>query len=147
MSKRWTIADIERLQASGTVKAPELDRRKPGKPSQVMPETALQRYQALGRKGGREMNKTERCYADLLNWRRKAGEVAEWWFEVMNLRIGDNCFYETDFLVLLATGELEVHETKGYITEDSLVKFKAAQTIFPFRFRMMQFKGGEWNEL
>lgn len=148
MSKRWTIQDIERLQAGGTVKVPELDEKSVRAKNAHTQPTGQQRHQALGRLEKGKMNKTEERYAGMLDLRKMAGEVVEYRFEVIKLRIGDNCFYEPDFLVQLASGELEVHEVKGgYITEDGLVKFRAAQTIYPFlKFRMMQWKDGEWRE-
>ena len=155
MSKRWTEEDAKRLLAAGNVTIPELSSTQvswqdiPHKPAKIIPQppTGQQFHQALGRLKKGEMNKTEERYAGILDLRKMAGEVVHYWFESIKLRIGDNCFYEPDYLVLLASGELEVHEVKGgHITEDGLVKFKAAQTMYPFRFRLMQWKEGEWTE-
>lgn len=148
MSKGFTIQDLDRLKAQGRIKGfGETAEKYSTEPAKNIPLTGQQRHQALGRLKKGEMNKTEERYAGVLDVRKMAGEVLEHWFEALKLRIGDNCFYEPDFLVLMATGELEIHEVKGgWITEDGLVRFKAAQTNYPFRFRLMQWKGGEWRE-
>lgn len=149
MSKRPTIEDLQRWAARGNVTIPELGEKYSEKPAENIPAplTVQQRHQALGRLKQGEMNKTEQRYAGVLDLRKMAGEVIAYWFDALKLRIGDNCFFETDFLVLLSSGELEVHEVKGgYITDDGLVKFKSAQMIYPFRFRMMQWVEGEWRE-
>lgn len=98
-------------------------------------------YYALGRLKSGEMNKTEQRHAAWLEGLRIAGEVAWWAFEPANLRLADKCYYRIDFLVMRRDGTLEVHETKGgYMTDDGLVKIKAAAEKFPFRFLMYQYK-------
>jgi len=79
--------------------------------------------------------------------RKHIGEVLWYAFEAINLRIGDKCFYAVDFLVMVKSGELECHEIKGgHITDDALVKFKAAAAFFPFKFRMIMLIKGDWTE-
>lgn len=102
-------------------------------------------YQALGRMKAGKMNGTEKKYAALLDQRKLSGEVLEYWFDAVNLRLGDNCHYRPDFLVLLASNELELHEVKGsYCTDDGLVKIKVAANMFPFKFVMKQMIKGKW---
>jgi len=103
-------------------------------------------YKALGRLKSGVMNKTEQKYADLLSLKKQSGEVVEWWFDSINLKIGDNCHYRPDFLVMLSSGELEMHETKGYWTDDALVKIKVAAEKFPFTFRSFRYIKKEWEE-
>ena len=94
------------------------------------------------------MNKTEAAYAKYLETQKQFGDVEWYEFEPMNLRLADKCFYAIDFLVMLKNGQLECHEVKGgYMTDDSLVKFKVAACKFPFTFRMFSLKKGEWIEL
>lgn len=92
------------------------------------------RWQALGRLPKGRMNKTETAYAAQLELRKSAGEVAWWVFEGLKLRLADATFYDTDFTVMLSTGELEVHEVKGHWTDDARVKIKVAAAQYPFRF-------------
>jgi hypothetical protein len=95
------------------------------------------------------MNGLERAYGDLLNVRKAAGQVAEWWYEAVTLKLAPDCRYNPDFLVMLPDGSLEFHETKGFQREDSIVKLKAAAEKFPFRFVLVQKQtkkqGGGWK--
>lgn len=103
---------------------------------------------ALGRMKSGAMNKTEAAYANYLEKQKQFGDVAWFAFEPMNLKLANKCFYRVDFLVMLKSGQLECHEVKGgYMTDDSLVKFKVAACKFPFTFRMFSLKKGEWIEL
>lgn len=103
-------------------------------------------YQALGRLKSGAMNQTEKRYADRLELLKRAGEILWYEFEPANLRLADKCFYKVDFMVLTKDMELQVHEVKGgFITDDSLVKIKAAAEKFPFAFIMYQFKNKEWT--
>jgi hypothetical protein len=85
-----------------------------------------------------EMNATERAYAELLDRRVAAGEIAGYWFEALKFRLADGCWYTADFVVQLADGSLEIHEAKakwsnGRIgTDDGRVKLKVVAETFPF---------------
>lgn len=97
-----------------------------------------------------DMNKTEAEYAGMLEARRVSGEILWWAFEAMTLKLADNTRYTPDFLVMLADGALEVHETKGgFIREDGWLKLKVAAGMFPFRFFLCQKQakkaGGGWT--
>ena len=96
-----------------------------------------------------KMNRTERAYADLLETRRRAGDLAWYAFDRISLRLGDGCHYRPDFLVMLADGKLEVHEVKGFWRDDARVKIKVAAAQFPFRFIAVQKRakkhGGGWK--
>lgn len=115
----------------------------------------LQRYQdegkmkinmyALGRLKQGVMNKTEQKYHAHLTALKFAKEVLWFEFEPANLRLSDGCFYKIDFMVMTKTGELEVHEVKGYWRDDALVKIKIAAAKFPFRFIAVQLKKGNWD--
>jgi hypothetical protein len=95
------------------------------------------------------MNKTEAEYAGMLESARVRGEIVWWKYEPVTLKLADSTRYTPDFLVLLASGELEVHETKGgFIREDGWLKLKIAAAMFPFRFflcqKMPRRDGGGW---
>lgn len=97
-----------------------------------------------------DMNKTEAEYAQMLEARRVSGEIQWWAYEAMTLKLADNTRYTPDFLVMLADGALEVHETKGgFIREDGWLKLKVAAGMFPFRFFLCQKAskkdGGGWS--
>jgi hypothetical protein len=149
MSTRWTLKDIEQVQAkqknckntvenSATLKAD----------TQINCKNTINNQPAsfaLGRLKSGEMNKTEIAYANYLNVLKKAGEVIWFEFEPMNLRLADKCFYAVDFLVMLKNGQLECHEVKGYWTDDALVKIKTAAEKFPFRFISVRLVKGSWE--
>ena len=132
INKRWTQEDINKLREK-TVR--QINTTKPAS-------------FALGRLKAGAMNKTEAAYANYLEKQKQFGDVAWFAFEPMNLKLANKCFYRVDFLVMLKSGQLECHEVKGgYMTDDSLVKFKVAACKFPFTFRMFSLKKGEWIEL
>jgi len=119
--------------------------------TQPAPPEARKR-QARGRlarhKSG-EMNKTEAAYAaDVLEPRRLTGEIVSYWFERFTFKLADDCRYTPDFVVMLASGELECHETKGFWADDAKVKIRVAASLFPFRFVAIQKQskkdGGQW---
>jgi len=110
---------------------------------------AVKRTQALGRLKTGQLNKTETRYAEHLEQRRRAGEVAWFKFEGVKLRLADNTFLTPDFAVMLVTGEMEMHEVKGHWQDDARAKTKIAADIYPFRFIAVTAKtkkaGGGWN--
>src|SRR5690348_2164768 len=97
---RWTMDDIKEkgLKIAGEK---SLVQSKP---------TPEQNYQALGRMKSGRMNKTEKAYNNHLEMQKRLGKVLWFEFEPMNLRLGNNCFYKVDFLVLTCERFLEVHE-------------------------------------
>ena len=98
----------------------------------------MTKMQALGRLKDREMNKTERAYSQHLELLKASGDVLWWEFEAIRLRLADNTTYTPDFFVMASNGQLEVHEIKGYAMDDSMVKLKVADEIFPFRFLLIR---------
>ena len=108
------------------------------------------RMRALGRLKAGAMNRTEQQYADHLELRKRAGEVAWFRFEGVKLRLADNTFYSPDFAVMLASGSMEMHEVKGHWQDDARVKIKVAAEMYPFRFIAVQARakkdGGGWRE-
>lgn len=90
---------------------------------------------ALGRMKSGQMNRTEAAYATTL--------------EAATLKLADGCRYTPDFAVLRADGIMEMHEVKGYWTDDARVKVKVAAEKFPFVFKAVykQAKkdGGGWR--
>lgn len=107
-------------------------------------------FQALGRLKTGQMNKTEKAYSDHLEARKYAGEVLWYKFEGLKFRLADNTFYTPDFPLLLANGELEAHEVKGYWLDDARQKIKIAADLYPIRFiavkALPKRDGGGWKE-
>lgn len=88
-------------------------------------------------------NKTERAYGQRLELLRRAGEVLSWGFQRITLKLADDCRYTPDFDVVTAAGELEMHETKGFMRDDARVKLKVAARSFPFRFVLVKKTGAD----
>lgn len=111
---------------------------------------AKQGMQALGRLKTGQMNKTEEAYGKHLQALQHAGEVAWFKFEGVKLRLADNTFYSPDFAVMLASGEMEMHEVKGFWQDDARAKIKIAADLYPFRFIAVKVRakkdGGGWQE-
>lgn len=90
--------------------------------------------QALGRLKSGSMNRTEQAYNDHLELLKHAGEIVWFKFEGMKFRLADKTFYTPDFSVLFSDGRLEIHEVKGFWTDDARVKIKVAASMYPFQF-------------
>lgn len=109
----------------------------------------LARLRALGRLKTGQMNQTEAEYARLLDARKLAGEVAWFKFEGLKFRLADNTFYTPDFAVMLADGQLEAHEVKGFWQDDARAKIKVAADLYPMQFIAIQKRtkkdGGGWK--
>ncbi|MBK8123942.1 MAG: DUF1064 domain-containing protein [Dokdonella sp.] len=93
-------------------------------------------------------NSTEADYENLLETRRCIGEVLWYRFEGITLRIAKGVSYTPDFVVMLASGEIELHEVKGYWRDDARAKTRVAAEQFPFRIiaitRPSRKKGAGW---
>ena len=110
---------------------------------------------AKGRLKAGQMNNTERAYSQYLELRRRAGEIAAYWFEPIKLKIASNaCSYCPDFMVLFPDGSIELHEVKGSLrifTDDAKVKVKVCADTYPFPIRVVcprpKKAGGGWQFL
>jgi hypothetical protein len=107
-------------------------------------------FKALGRNRTGQ-NKTEAAHASDLELRKRIGEVLDYRWEPLRLKLAPDCTYEPDFMVLMADYSVEFHEVKGgFITDDGMVKARVAAQMFPwFTFRMFQYyrKGCKVREL
>ena len=103
------------------------------------------KHRALGRLPVGKLNSTETAYGDLLELRKRAGEVAWYAFEGVKLRLADRTFYTPDFAVMLTNGQMEMHEVKGFWEDDARVKIKVAASLFPFQFVGVQKLKGAWK--
>ncbi len=99
-----------------------------------------QSFKALGRNRNGQ-NKTEAAHALDLEMRKRVGEVEDYRWEPLRLKLAKDCTYEPDFMVLMADHSVEFHEVKGgFITDDGMVKARVAAQMFPwFTFRLYQY--------
>ncbi len=111
------------------------------------------RMKARGRTVRREpgeMNGLERKYAEHLQIRKLAGEIADWRFDEIKLKLAKRCTFTGDFFVMLSDGSIECHEVKGHWEDDARVKIKvAAEQHWWFTFIAVTARpkkhGGGWN--
>ena len=100
------------------------------------------------------MNRTEQKHAAYLALMKLAGEIHDYTFEPLKLRLGKDwkTTYRPDFMVVLNDGTIEFHEVKGTgkeyrkakvgWTDDARVKIKVAARLFPW----MKFVGYTWGK-
>ena len=137
----WTEADYQR----------HLERRNQRTAEKSKQSDGVKRWQALGRLPKVEMNKTEQAYSQRLELMKRSGEIIDWKFHPMNMRLAKNTFYEVDFLVLHKDMTIAIHETKGeYTSEKGQMKIKLAAKAMPwFRFykciKVAEKNGGGWK--
>lgn len=118
---------------------------RPYVPKAALP--AMTAMRALGRLPHGHQNKTEAAYEDrVLKPAMQSGDIAWYRFEGVKLRLADNTFYTPDFAVMRRNGEIEMHEVKGFWTDDARVKTKVAASQYPFQFIAVQRVKGEWKE-
>jgi hypothetical protein len=117
-----------------------------------MPPRKRFRYGAGKTKYGKrhtpgKMNATEALYAEILEDRKRAGEVLDWHFEqaifvlARNSKGHRDMTYTPDFMVVRADGEIEFIDTKGSgpIDPKSIVKIRcAAERYWYFTFAVEQ---------
>lgn len=114
-------------------------------------EQSMKRFHAIGKMAKDQMNKTERLYADRLDEQKRRGEIIDWKFHPMNVRLAANTFYEIDFLVLHGNMRLAIHEVKGgFTTEKGQMKIKLCAEALPwFDFikatKLAKKAGGGWK--
>lgn len=94
-----------------------------------------------------KMNNLETKYAAHLELRKTTGEIVEWRFEPMKLRLAPRTYFDIDFLVITPDdygkhGPIELHEAKGHWEDDARVKMKVAATMFPW----WRFVGVKWDK-
>lgn len=78
------------------------------------------------------MNLTEASYGSILEAMKRKGEIRDYGFERLRLRLADNTWYWPDFDVICLDGSVQIHEVKGgFIREDSWLKIKIAADLYP----------------
>lgn len=92
------------------------------------------------------MNKLEQAWANQLELAKRAGDVIEYRYEAIKLRLADKTFYTPDFMVIQNDGTIRFDETKGFMRDDANVKIKVAASQYErFRFRLIRKIKGEWK--
>jgi hypothetical protein len=75
-----------------------------------------------------------------------AGEIADWRYEGLKLRLADGAWYKPDFVVRHNDGGIELEEVKGYWREAAKVRWKVAVEQYSafFDFSLWTKQGGKW---
>jgi len=82
--------------------------------------------------------------AQELDIRKRAGEILDYRFEGVKLRLADYTFYTPDFFITYRD-HFEVMEVKGFWRDDARVKIKVAAAMYPFfKFVAVQWKKRQW---
>lgn len=82
--------------------------------------------------GPKFKSKAEARFAQLLEARKKSGEILGWRYEAVTLRLADGVRYTPDFLVEASNRRMTLIEVKGgYIRDDARIKLRVAVEMFP----------------
>jgi hypothetical protein len=88
------------------------------------------KIKAKGRRVRREpgvMNGLEKKYAAYLDQRKSAGEILDWKFDEITVKLAEfKCRLTVDFWILMADRTIEAHDVKGHWEDDARVKIKVA---------------------
>lgn len=92
-------------------------------------------------------NKLEQAYASHLEVLKRAGEIVDYKYESIKIKIGvKTCWFTPDFWVLANDYVDEYHECKGFMRDDALVKLKSAAIQYPhFRFFLVRKDGKRFS--
>lgn len=92
-------------------------------------------------------NALERDYAFHLDGRKQQGEISDWKYEAVKLKIGETrCWWTPDFFVLRGAFCAEFHECKGFMRQHARVKLESAKRQYPWaRFVLVRREKGEWR--
>lgn len=93
------------------------------------------------------LNQTEERYRQLLELRKRTGEIQEYFVQAITLKIGTDCRYIPDFLILENDGSLTFIEIKGFMHAVGAAKFRVAQEMFWWAdFKLVRRIKGQWVE-
>ena len=90
-----------------------------------------------------QMNGLEKKYAAYLEIRKVTGEIVDYKFEPLKLKLAPATFYNPDFGVQMPDGKIELHETKSsHWEDDARVKIKVAAAMFGW----FRFIAAQWDK-
>jgi hypothetical protein len=86
----------------------------------------------------------------MLEAMKRAGDIADWKFESVKLRLADGCYYIPDFMVIETLSPLKIKfvEIKGFLRDDARVKFLTAKEIHHWaEFEMLRKTKDGWQRI
>ena len=117
-----------------------------GKEDKVTPVAPTVQLKASGGRPRHEpgkMNGLEKKYAAYLDIRKVTGEILDWRFEPLKLKLAPATFYNPDFGVQMLDGSIELQEVKGgHWEDDARVKIKVAAAMFGW----FRFVAAQWDK-
>jgi hypothetical protein len=95
-------------------------------------------------------SRTEQRYALLLEQWQHDEMLVRWRYEALRLTLAPRTTLTVDFYLIfpegVGDGRPQLHETKGWIREDSWIKLKQAAALYPeFRFFMVRRHKEHWE--
>jgi hypothetical protein len=91
-------------------------------------------------------NKTESLRLRELEVQKVAGEVLDFGFERLKLRLADGAWFTPDIDVVYPDRHVEIEEVKGHWREAAMVRIKVAAEQFPcFKFTALRRVKGAWE--
>jgi hypothetical protein len=119
-------------------------RGKPVGASKATPESDCAQAAGIPEKRRGRMNKLETRYErDVLIPEKAAGEIADYKFEAVKLRLADGAYFCPDFTVWHKDGRTEFREVKGHWREAARLRIKVAADLYPFyRFSAVRYVDG-----
>ena len=104
----------------------------------------LKRSYGKGRKRRGVMNRLEGAYANHLDQEKREGRIEYWVFESVKFGIGAGAWFCPDFMIMRTDGQIEFHETKGFMREAANFRLKVAADKYPFRFVLIKLMKSGW---
>lgn len=140
-------ADVEGAEMTGVRWTPEqlaAHQQRVGIPPIVLPKRKAHSVKVDGYR-----SKAEARYAAILEARKASGEIRDWAYESIRLRLvdGEMVTYTPDFMVHEVDGALTFIEIKGFLREAARIRFLMAREKYPmFQWRFIWAKRKEFVE-
>lgn len=139
LKTRWV--DEERLNVVGDTATV----RREGSASQKTVHGSQQ-----GRDASRPVfdSKLEAAYDQYLSALKHAGEILEYWYHPLTLKLPGGVRYTPDFMVWHAGGTVQIHECKGWSRNlrDGMTRLTIASGLFPcWGWRLVRRTKGQWD--
>lgn len=90
-------------------------------------------------------SKLEEAYWNHLADLQAQGAIHSFALKPEKLRLADGSYYTPDFRVITPTGEVQFHETKGFMREAARVRILVAAELHPYPFFLVKKSGASFT--
>jgi hypothetical protein len=90
-------------------------------------------------------SKLEEAYWHRLKDLQAQGVIHSFALKPEKLRLADGSYYTPDFRVITPTGEVQFHETKGFMREAARVRLLVAAELHPYPFFLVKKSGASFT--